>query len=374
MGLSDFFKKIIIHTKAKQVTSGLLDENMDMKSAEEKIIQLLKKYPEMRKSILSEVGRQIDESEHPNTLLDRVVVNITQNDEIPNSVIKAKSVIENMTDEGKAKLVRENDIGLQTQAEVASLIEREELKQKTTNIVEKRISVEKNIRDKNILLEIYRNIGKKNPVSKYLKDPKILFSDPKIVDYIISMDINRENEDVNIIIQNIVAKLMAYDYFRYGSIKLLTFSSLIPVEEMYSCNLPEIIEKEWIKLVDKQNTEKVQHKYKYDSSKINRQLLEYITKQNVQKDTKKRLQDVIKQLTNKPDTLIVYEEMQNTGLDVLLANLDEKKRMNMIDTMLKYLQQSQQGQQGQQGNTDGRSPKNTNSSADSQDQEGPEIN
>jgi len=347
---------------------------MDMKSAEEKIIQLLKKYPEMRKSILSEVGRQIDESEHPNTLLDRVVVNITQNDEIPNSVIKAKSVIENMTDEGKAKLVRENDIGLQTQAEVASLIEGKELKQKTTNIVEKRISVEKNIRDKNILLEIYRNIGKKNPVSKYLKDPKILFSDPKIVDYIISMDINRENEDVNIIIQNIVAKLMAYDYFRYGSIKLLTFSSLIPVEEMYSCNLPEIIEKEWIKLVDKQNTEKVQHKYKYDSSKINRQLLEYITKQNVQKDTKKRLQDVIKQLTNKPDTLIVYEEMQNTGLDVLLANLDEKKRMNMIDTMLKYLQQSQQGQQGQQGNTDGRSPKNTNSSADSQDQEGPEIN
>ena len=129
MSLTNFFKRFSSFfgkNKAKKIAEKAVNEaqyTKDIEHAKQILMRALEENPELLESVLSEFGKKINESENtPNKLLDKVAVEITESDVIPNSVLKAEGVIENMTDEGKKQLIDNNAIALKAQHAVMSQI------------------------------------------------------------------------------------------------------------------------------------------------------------------------------------------------------------------------------------------------------------
>ena len=262
------------NNRVEQMVSEAINvaEDENIYKAKEKFLSMLEKYPEIRKELLLELGVRVDDDEQaPNEFLDKVALEITKSKEIPDSVLD-DTVSDKLTDEGIKELILKGNMAIFRQELLSKKIQDFDLRQQMQELVEKR-------REKN-QTEAERRKEKKD----YEKLEDIYekcqdLAELDIVDGVRNLKINPQDKKSQKMVHKIIAKKMASNYFDFGTTTIPTLSKLMPVEEMFAENMPELVEIEW-KEKKKESLDK-ESSYQYTQKDLQNKLLKHIANKSV---------------------------------------------------------------------------------------------
>lgn len=208
------------------------------------VMDIIKANPEPKK--IKEFLRAVLEAEEiPDRVFEKTATKISESEKIPDRVIT--DVIErsqtNIPDESINRIIEEGNIDVKERINLMHNVEDKE-------IIEKRIENELKI--------LYR-------VCKHKRDNEVV-ERVKELKEILNNTI--ENTEIQNLIQQVVAKKMAENYYSDISkgTNIYTLSKIMPVEDMIEKDLPSMVEDEYKKI--EENEEKKQGRFDKKSLKI----------------------------------------------------------------------------------------------------------
>ena len=262
------------NSRIEQMVSEAINvaEDEDIYKAKVTFLSMLEKHPEIRKELLLELGVRVDDDEQaPNEFLDKVALEITQNKEIPDSVLD-DTVSDKLTDDGIKNLILKGNMAIFRQELLVKKIQDVKLQEEMQTLIEKR-------REKNQTEE-----EKKKEKEEYEKFVEVYdncqdLAELDIIEKIRNLKINPQDKKSKNRIEKIIAKKMANNYFNFGTTTIPTLSKLMPVEEMFAESMPILVETEWQKILREKPDRK--SNYQYAQGDLQKKLLKHIANKSV---------------------------------------------------------------------------------------------
>ena len=195
------------------------------------IMKILKEHPDIKRAILANIA---ENEEIPDRLFEKTAIKISESEEIPDSVI---------TD-----VIAREDTNISDES-IKEIIE----KGKFDNATE-RINLIKNVENEKIVEENVKNELKiLYKVCKNKKDYEVVERVDKLKEL---LNDNKISPDIQKLIQQVVAKKMAENY--YSDIKkgtrIFELSKIMPVEDMLEYDLSSLVEQEYKKKEEEEGT------------------------------------------------------------------------------------------------------------------------
>ena len=247
-------------------------EEEDIEKAKEHFLEMMENNPRLREELLTKLGVRVNEDEQtPNELLDGIALGITKNKEIPDSVLD-ETVSDKLTDDGIKDLILNGNMTFFRQNLLVNKIQDNELKEKMKELIEERRIKSQTIEERKKeqgdcekLVEIYKNCSD--------------LTDWDIVNNIKDINVNEQDKKSQQLLRKIIAKKIADNYSKFGTSTISTFSYLIPVEDMFAENIPELVENEWN--MQKRQGNYAESNYNYTQRSLRGTLLEHIAKKSI---------------------------------------------------------------------------------------------
>lgn len=262
------------NSRIEQMVSEAINvaEDEDIYKAKVTFLSMLEKHPEIRKELLLELGVRVDDDEQaPNEFLDKVALEITQNKEIPDSVLD-DTVSDKLTDDGIKNLILKGNMAIFRQELLAKKIQDVKLQEEMQTLIEKRREKNQTEEEKKKEKEDYEKLGE---VYDSCQD----LAELDIIEKIRNLKINPQDKKSKNRIEKIIAKKMANNYFNFGTTTIPTLSKLMPVEEMFAENMPILVETEWQKILREKPDRK--SNYQYAQGDLQKKLLKHIANKSV---------------------------------------------------------------------------------------------
>ena len=262
------------NSRIEQMVSEAINvaEDEDIYKAKVTFLSMLEKHPEIRKELLLELGVRVDDDEQaPNEFLDKVALEITQNKEIPDSVLD-DTVSDKLTDDGIKNLILKGNMAIFRQELLAKKIQDVKLQEEMQTLIEKRREKNQTEEEKKKEKEDYEKLGE---VYDSCQD----LAELDIIEKIRNLKINPQDKKSKNRIEKIIAKKMANNYFNFGTTTIPTLSKLMPVEEMFAESMPILVETEWQKILREKPDRK--SNYQYAQGDLQKKLLKHIANKSV---------------------------------------------------------------------------------------------
>ena len=262
------------NSRIEQMVSEAINvaEDEDIYKAKVTFLSMLEKHPEIRKELLLELGVRVDDDEQaPNEFLDKVALEITQNKEIPDSVLD-DTVSDKLTDDGIKNLILKGNMAIFRQELLVKKIQDVKLQEEMQTLIEKRREKNQTEEEKKKEKEDYEKLGE---VYDNCQD----LAELDIIEKIRNLKINPQDKKSKNRIEKIIAKKMANNYFNFGTTTIPTLSKLMPVEEMFAESMPILVETEWQKILREKPDRK--SNYQYAQGDLQKKLLKHIANKSV---------------------------------------------------------------------------------------------
>lgn len=226
----------------QQIIETVKDEDMTEEQTLTKVVDMFKKYPELREK----VDKILDTEENLAEPLAKVAVEIADRPDIPDKV--AVDITTQLPKDEQIKVL--DNANLSQGAKLKIIDSVPDSKEK-----EEQIGKE--------LQELYDKCSNMNPLDIARETNRLI-------------GVYKRTEAINQIIYQIIAKNLAKSYYQFnGGIKIKPFESIIPPAEMLRAEVPDRIHEEYQKLLEPEE------KDKFNEDDINKKLLSDAAKEVV---------------------------------------------------------------------------------------------
>lgn len=251
--------------KAVEEQADTDEENIRQKAIEQtakRILQIFKESPRYREYVQDIAKGLAEESELPTDVVVEMIKGTIEQEELPNNIAEKMAKI--LPDDEILSAIESNDnLNLRHKEVLATGIGDKE----TRTEVERDIRTQKEIAEEKRIL---------NSLKKIYEDCDEM-PEAILLDRIKSLSIKNKTELIQQMLDKIVARKIAYNYYRFGGTILDTLAKIVSIEDMYEYGISDQIEEEYNKIAKQE----INRKY----NKIN---FENILLKNIAKKTAKR--------------------------------------------------------------------------------------
>lgn len=297
--------------KAKKLVAEVENKD-DKEEVRKKINEIIKKYPE---------------------LLDEVVNTAKESDQIEDEVI-IETLIKNIEIIVDKKKISEKEktllnLGVKVLAAIGKEIPDKYL-DKLADAARKSRHIDRQT-EIEVIEQMKDKKSKQKQVAKSLRRIHTGINE-KTTDEYIQLEIEKlesiveSSKSIKDLKRDIIAKKIAYNYMNNKSTQLYALTKIIPTEEMFMINMPEIVQNQYNEIMKKEKKNNSEKKYhKYDKQKFKMELLSKMAKDCAYK-YKKTGQLTISQSQQMKKITAEEEEFFINKIDILTdKKLDERQ-------------------------------------------------
>ena len=276
-----------------------------------RILQIFKDSPRYMQYVQDIAKNLAEESELPTEVVVEMIKGTIEQEELPNSI--AEKMAQTLPDEKIVDTIENSD----------------DLKLKHKEILatgigdkETRLEVEKDIKTQKEIEEEQRIIAKLEEIYETCNaTPEVI-----VIEEVKSLKIKNKTEEIDKLLNKILAKRIAIDFYDYGNPMLNSLAKLIPVQDMYEYNMADLVEDEFNQLLE--NRTQKPHK-KYSKREFEDTLLKYMAK-----DVAKRYQKTSRFII--PQDIKRFKTIDKRQKGVFISSLEEEtgkqlKKMQLAD-------------------------------------------
>ena len=247
--------------KAIKEKSNADEENIRQKAIEQtakRILQIFKESPRYREYVQDIARGLAEESELPTDVVVEMIKGTIEQEELPNNIAEKMAQIL-PDDQILSAIESDNKLNLKHKEVLATGIGNKET----------RIEVEKDIKTQREQAEEKRIINALKRIYEECDEiPEAI-----LVDKIDDLSIKEKTSTINKMLDKIVAKKIADNYYKFGGTSLETLEKIVSVEDMYEYDIPSQIEEECNKRTKQGMVNK-----KYNKENFENILLTYMAK------------------------------------------------------------------------------------------------